>query len=87
MEKEKAIPSFEIDKDFVTTTRQNLYYTSPLHKSIDDYSVGQKHDYDLCSDLSFIVKDFLSYPYENFPKLRGYIGFKSGGSCEAPAEY
>ena len=29
----------------------------------------------------------LAYTYQNFPKLRGYIGFESGGFCEYPAAY
>ena len=44
-------------------------------------------DYKLCSDLSFVVRDFLSYQYEHFPKVRGFVGFKSGSLCIAPALY
>ena len=64
-----------------------MFYTSSNYTSINDYTPALTKDYRLCSDLSFVVKDFLSYPYENFQKIRGYIGFESGGACEAPAQY
>jgi hypothetical protein len=37
--------------------------------------------------MLFLVKDFLSYPQIDFPKVRGYAGFESGGYCGNPAEF
>jgi len=37
--------------------------------------------------MLFLISDFLSYPYDNFPKVRGYVGFESGGYCSYPAGY
>lgn len=83
---QQAVPMFEINPDFKPSTR-NMFYTSASHTSVDEYSEAQRNDYDLCSSLSFVVQDFLSYEYDNFPKLRGYIGFDSGSLCTAPAMY
>ena len=84
----QVISSFEIGPDWCTpTTNYAMYYTSPLHKSLDDYSADQLFDYNLCGDLNFIVKDFLSYLNKDFPKIRGYLGFESGGFCRTPSEY
>ena len=62
-----------------------MYYTLGSHKSAADWSEAQAYDFDVCSDLLFLVKDFLIFEYENFPKMRGYVGFESGGFCRTPA--
>ena len=37
--------------------------------------------------MLFLVENFLDYQQKDFPKVRGYVGFESGGYCGNPAEY
>ena len=58
----EAISSFEITSDWCAPTSQYaIFYTTPEHNSLDDYSPAQKFDYDLCNKMNFFVRDFLSY--------------------------
>lgn len=64
-----------------------MYYTHGSHLSHKDWSSEQAIDFEVCHDLLLLAKDFLGFEYEDFPKIRGYVGFSSGGFCQSPAEY
>lgn len=72
-----------------TSDEYSVFYARPWVESAEDiqskWSDELKQDYDLCSDFLFLARDLMGYPYANFPKLSGYIGFKSGGMCGYPA--
>jgi len=82
-----AIPFFEIQPDFCTTSQKNFFYSHGLHTSRADWSPQQEEDFEVCGDILFLVRDFLSYLYRDFPKMRGYMGFKSGSICQSPSKY
>lgn len=67
----------------------SLYYARPWVDSLEEmetmWTPEQQLDYQLCADMLFIAQDLLGYPYENFSKMYGYIGFKSGGMCKYPS--
>ena len=82
-----AIPSFCLNQTSIPSFDVNMYYTSGLHTEKEDWSAEQVADFEICSDLLFLVKDLLSFEYNNFPKLRGYVGFQSGGFCRNPSQF
>lgn len=82
-----AIAAFDVPEDFVEAKNLSSFFTTPLHRSFDDWSDGQQTDFEICASVSGYLKIFLDNNRKNFPKVLSYIGFESDAFCRYPAQY
>ena len=77
--------SFELDPSSIELEPSvNTFYTRTEDRSISDWNITERQNFELCAKMRYIMKNYLAFEYNNFKRKSSYMGFDSGGFCAHP---